>query len=243
MKFGLFLILTAVLVLFWRPALANHSCSKSLRVAIVDTGLDLNDPRFKGHICPTGHKNFVSNESLEDLNGHGTFVAGLIQQYAGDANYCLLIYKYYKDYEDHENINRENQSLQEAIDNGADIVNFSGGGSGFNEKEFLIIKNNPDVTFVVAAGNEHQNLDLPENKYYPASYWLKNEVVVENIDKSGILAPSSNYSKKAQKEVGVDVLSYFPNNGVGTLTGTSMSTAIKTGKLVDSMLKSCKYME
>ena len=166
MKFGLIFIA----ILFSLPGLTEHKCSKTLRVAIVDTGLSLTDSRFRGHICPTGHKNFVNDESLADVNGHGTFIAGLIKQYAGDGDYCLLIYKYYEDSATPlVNLDREIQSLQEAVDNGADIVNFSGGGPGFNEKEYLIIKNNPKVTFVVAAGNNHHDLDLPWNKYYPAS--------------------------------------------------------------------------
>lgn len=214
-----------------------------LKVAVVDTGLDLTDPRLKDHLCSSGHKNFVKNQTLEDVNGHGTFVAGLIEQYAKNGNYCLLIYKYYDDSESGMgNLEREVLAFQEAIDNEADIINLSAGGSSFDELEYITIKNNPNVTFVISAGNDGENLDLPGNKYFPASYWLKNEVVVENINEDGTLAHTSNYSVKTNvKEVGENSLSYFPHDRAGYLSGTSMSAAIHTGKLIDIKSKSCNY--
>jgi subtilisin family serine protease len=215
----------------------RHIIHKKIRVAVVDTGLDLNDPRFKDHLCPTGHKNFVPNETLDDVNSHGTHVAGLIEQFAGNADYCLLIYKYYSEKASgKQNLEREVLALQEAMANDTDIVNFSGGGPEFDEDEYNIIRNHPKVTFVVAAGNEGENLDLPGSRYYPASLWFKNEIVVENLYPTYEKAGTSNYSKRIiAKEIGVGVGSYLPNGGYGYMSGTSQATAIHTGKLVDKM--------
>lgn len=215
------------------------------RIAVIDTGLNLNDPRFKGHLCEKGHKNFVDDESLDDVNNHGTHVAGLIEKYAGNANYCMLIYKYYEDSSPgYVNEKREVASLREAIKNGATIINYSGGGSVFSEDEALLIKNHPEVIFVVAAGNEGKSLDISGNEYYPASLFYKNIEVVENIDESGNRATSSNYGSKVKnKEIGTNVTSLIPDGRVGVMSGTSQATAVFSGKLVAKKSKACNYKE
>jgi subtilisin family serine protease len=241
MKFEIF---TTFLLIFPSvTALSKEACRNQIRVAIVDTGLDISDSRFSGHICPTGHKNFIDNQTLNDINNHGTAVAGLIQQYAGDSNYCLLIYKYYDlSVPGKVNQRREILALQAAVDAGADIVNLSSGGPNFSEDESLIIRDNPNVTFVVAAGNDGQNIDLPGNEYYPASLFYKNMEVVEGIDRNGRITKSSNYSSKIKdKELGEGVLVMLPGNHTDYWSGTSMATAIFSGKLVDKLSKSCKY--
>lgn len=197
-----------------------------LRIAVIDSGLNLNDPRFT-HLCKTGHKNFVTGETIEDTVSHGTHIAGLIQKYARDANYCMLIYKYFS-YRNMDNNDKIFVSaIEEAIENKADVINISGGGIGFNEEEALLIANNPKVTFVVSAGNSGKNLDIPGNEFYPASLFYKNIRVVKNIDSNGVPSKSSNYSSRLSYwEIGESVLSYLPNGKEGYLSGTSQSAAI-----------------
>jgi subtilisin family serine protease len=228
-------------ILLILPTILNAApLCPQIRVGLVDTGLNLNDPRLKPHLCPTGHKNFVEHETLNDVNGHGTFVAGLIEQNAGKANYCLLIYKYYQaDVPGIVNQKHELEAFKAAVDNGSTIVNFSAGGPNFTEDEYVFIKNHPEVIFVVAAGNEHSNLDIPGNEFYPASLFLDNEKVVESIDKKGKLSTFSNYSTKANKELGESLHSYLPHGRYVNSSGTSFATAIFTGKLVDKLSKSC----
>lgn len=227
--------LIALFFLLLSPALASEH--KTLKVVVVDTGLDLKDDRFQGFICPTGHKDFTG-EGLKDIHGHGTHVTGLIEKNAGTGNYCFLIYKYYSEKQSgHQNLTNEIKAFQAAVEDGADIVNFSGGGPEFYEEEYLIIKNHPNVKFVVAVGNEHQDIDNPETKYYPASYFLPNEYIVGNSDSGGQKAESSNWTSMPMAwEDGVHVLSTLPD-GYGYMTGSSQSTAIFTGKLIKAMLK------
>jgi subtilisin family serine protease len=221
----------------------SHRNCKQVRIAIIDTGLDLSDLRFKSHICKSGHKNFVDNESINDTNGHGTFVAGLIKQNTEYSNYCFLIYKYYS-----ENvasfINTQNEisAMEEAVRNHPDIINYSGGGKEFLEDEFLAIKNHPEIKFVVAAGNEHQNIDLPGNRYYPASYDLSNIYVIGSLDQNGERAESSNWrTGRIFWEIGQEAYSTLPGNTMGHMSGTSMATAIFSGKLVAKLSKTCQY--
>jgi thermitase len=219
---------------------ANHC--KPFTVGVVDTGLDLNDPRLKDHLCPIGHKDFTG-EGIKDINGHGTHVTGLIEQYAKNGNYCIQVYKYFQEsVKGQVNLDRELLALHEAIKNGVDIVNFSGGGPQLNEEESLIIKNHPEVTFVVAAGNDGRDLDDPFYEYYPAQLFYKNMIVVGGLDVMGNKVPSSNYSRRIKtKELGENVRSTYPDGQFAYLSGTSQATAIATGKLVDNLSKSCKY--
>lgn len=206
-----------------------------IKVAIVDTGLDLSDSRFSSHLCALGHKD-LTDKGLQDKIGHGTHVAGIIQKYAKDANYCMLIYKYYLNEGDtRNNLYREIGAFYLAIQNGANIINFSSGGSNFNEEEYLIIKNNPKVLFVVAAGNDHQDLDKPGENYYPASYRLKNIISVGNLNEDGTIANNSNYGSFLSWELGTNIVSTIPckeNVCTQSMSGTSMATAVKTGKIL-----------
>lgn len=220
------------------------------RVAVIDTGLDLSDSRFKDVLCENGHYDFTSQGKMKDVHGHGSHIAGLIKQYAKDSDYCLMIYKYYDENADgHTNTVNTVRALILAIKNGADIVNYSGGGPEFSEREFLLIKENPKVTFVVAAGNDNENYN---NKFYPAAYNLPNMIVVgckdiHNVkckssnygnkvvgckDIHGIKCKSSNHDHRVIWENGELIKSTLPEGKEGYLTGTSQSTAIRTGKLI-----------
>ena len=84
------LLITLIFLIPYKTA----ACEQ-IKIAIIDTGLDLSDPRFAGHICNKGHRNFIlDNDNTEDNNGHGTHIAGLIRSNAGEGNYCFLIYKF-----------------------------------------------------------------------------------------------------------------------------------------------------
>lgn len=225
-------------LLLLMSSLANSE-QKQLKVAVVDTGLDLTDIRFKDVLCKEGHKDFT-HTGLDDNHGHGTHIAGLIKQFAAKANYCLVILKYF-DVADQDNaLENELTAFQEAINLKVDVVNFSGGGPAYSEKEFKLILAHPEIKFIVSAGNNGKNLDLIENNYYPASHFLPNIIVVGNLWLNGSMEPSSNYGKKLVWEIGYNVLSSLPKECFlgyckyreGRLTGTSMSTAIHTGKYI-----------
>lgn len=216
--------------------LSITTANAEIKIAIFDTGLDLNDVRFTGVLCKSGHRDFTG-EGIEDQIGHGTHVVGLIKQYAGNSKYCLLIYKYYSEKRLQQNFRNLFLSYMAAVDEQVDFVNFSGGGPSAIMEEAFMIGNNPNITFVVAAGNEGS--DLVVKPYYPAMYGFKNVVAVGNLNKEGKRHPSSNYGKVGMSwEIGTDIISTCLNNTNCKLTGTSMSTAIKTGKLIKQ-----KYLE
>ena len=201
-------------------------------VVVVDTGIDLKDPRFADVLCKTGHKDFTGT-GLEDTHGHGTHVVGLIKKYAKDANYCIVMVKWTngKD-ENHYAAMRYLYKLH------PDVVNMSLTGYGFNEDEYLVIKQNPMTEFVVAAGNN--GVDLKKKKVYPAVYgdFLPNVTTVGSLGENAERYPSSNYGLEfMQWEAGENILSTCPYFTTCRKTGTSMATAIATGKYVQTHFK------
>lgn len=224
------------ILLFLTLLLASPVSAKTLKVGVVDSGLDLTDTRLNSHLCATGHKDFTG-EGISDTVGHGTAMAGLIEQVAMDGDYCLVILKYYSEHVlGLVNLSREVEALRYAAKNGIVIVNLSGGGPEFDEREFLAIRDNPDMIFVVSAGNDGKDLDVTGNEYYPASYYLPNQLIIGNISNSYQRSLTSNYGKKVDTtEIGENVI--VPTiHGFTTMTGTSVSTAIFTGKLIRKIL-------
>jgi hypothetical protein len=216
--------------------LTSLAQAKTLHVSVVDTGLDLSDSRLNGHLCSSGHIDFTG-EGITDTVGHGTSIVGLIERFAGNGDYCLVIYKYYSpSVSGSLNLTREIKALEEATKNNAPIVNLSSSGPIFDEKEYLTIKDNPLTLFMVAAGNDGKDLDIPGNESYPGSYGLNNVFIIGNVDSKYVRASTSNYGKKVSAvEIGEKVSVLVPK-GYDIISGTSISTAIFTGKLIRKAL-------
>ncbi len=212
--------------------IATIAYAEPLKVAVVDTGLDRSDPRFAGKLCATGHYNFVDkSENTYDVNGHGTYVAGLIVKYAKSTDYCLIILKFYGEAST-DNDRNSVRAIKAAIQDGATIVNLSMGGNEFFEDEYLTIKENPGVQFIAAAGNDGKELNV-NTRFYPASYPLSNITPVGAVEVTGARRETSNYGKAVKAwELGVGPMSWLPNGAVGSMTGTSIATAIYTGRYI-----------
>lgn len=211
-----------------------------IKVAILDTGLDLNDSRLKPYLCASGHKDFTHTD-MKDRIGHGTHIAGLITKFAGASEkYCLVIYKTM----DPKTRMRSGgyvsyiaEAFKEAIANDISVVNFSGGGPEPSLFEWVSIRRalQQNIIIVVAAGNEGSN--LAQQEFFPASYGFGRMVVVGNLNQNHLPNPSSNYGCVVNKwEVGTNIYSTLPNKKYGAMTGTSQATAITTGKIVHRLI-------
>lgn len=155
-------------------------------VAVIDTGID-QSLMSQPWICKNGHKDFTG-AGLEDNHGHGTHIAGLVEQYAkgvvfnigkntskdidnASADFCVIIIKYYDPKRPNsDNLANTIASFKWAIDQKVDIINYSGGGTSFSKEEYEVVETalNKGIKFVAAAGNERSDID--KNKYYPAMY-------------------------------------------------------------------------
>ncbi len=212
-----------------------------IRVSIIDTGLDLKDPRFSKYLCSTGHNDYTGN-GIQDDHGHGTHVTGLITKYAGDKGYCLVILKYFQTemVPEKERIAAYTKALYETVLNGSIFANYSGGGPEIIKAEALIIEKYKNITFVVAAGNE--NSDIATKPYFPASYPFLNVISVGSLrsDKP-TKSKYSNFGVMVDAwEVGDNVLSTCRNKTDCLMSGTSMATAIHMGKMIKAYVDSHK---
>ncbi len=222
--------------------------SKNVVVAVVDTGIDPNHEDLKNNLWKdpvTGNYgyDFVENKpNPKDEHGHGTHVSGILgatlnakSGVSGVAHkVSIMPIRYYSEKNTgSENLKNSIKALNWAIDHGAKIINYSGGGPEYSKEEYETIKKARDkgVLIVAAAGNEHQNADLPQNYYYPCAYRMENIVCVAAINIRNELLASSNFGKKMVDVVapGENILSTVPGGKYSYMTGTSQATAFVTG--------------
>jgi hypothetical protein len=114
--------------------LCTSAQADMLRVAVIDTGLDITDTRLSAHLCDNGHIDYTG-EGLQDDLGHGTHVTGLIEKYAEDSNYCLVILKYYGNGASRRGGEDFVPALREAISQHVNIVNLSSAGKNPSDYE------------------------------------------------------------------------------------------------------------
>lgn len=200
--------------------LVSISANAENRVSVIDTGLNIEDPKYKPYLCRYGHKDFTGF-GISDNDGHGTAVVDLIIENAKSANFCLVILKFFDPLFKHETTQTAIDAAKRAVLLQSKVVNMSLSGEGYVEEEKRTLASSPGTIFVVAAGNDSVNLDIFPR--YPASYNLKNIMVV------GALDPDTG-DKRLRSNFGTKVVNWE------LATSTSYATAIKTGKLVFDML-------
>lgn len=203
-----------------------------LVVAIVDTGLDLQDPRFTRFLCSQKlHRDFTG-EGLEDKNSHGTHVAGLVVHKNDPQKFCIVIVKVF-DAEGKQQNDSYERGLYYLRRLHPDVVNMSLSGGYFNEQEALLVRENPLAKFVVAAGND--NLDLAKYNRFPASLSRSypNVTTVGALTSKGLKLSSSNYGLPRMKWfLGGEVLSTVPGGMNAYMSGTSQATGNATNSLI-----------
>lgn len=221
--------------------------SKRIVVAIIDTGIDPNHADLKDNICRQNGEygfDFVTNKKNPgDAHGHGSHVAGIVGGSArnpiGGAsgvapNICIMAVRYYSDTASGaQNLANTVKAINYAVDHGANVINYSGGGAEFSAAEMKAIQRAEakGVVFVAAAGNEYQDTDKSGNAYFPAAYGLSNIIAVAGTNQKSELLPSSNWGKKHVHVAapGENIYSTLPKGRYGYLTGTSQATAFVSG--------------
>lgn len=197
-----------------------------IKIAIVDTGVDFS------HSILKDYKSIEQEErSQKDTNGHGTHVAGIvaINLYYADKNtrndFEILSFK--ADSKDGSFYAYSYfQAVQRAIDSGAKIINLSLEGPDADPFEERLLKSNPTVIFVVAAGNDGKN-----KQSFPCSYNLKNVICVSSMDEKGEMVASATRNDSVRYiALGYNILSFY-KKGMKEKTGTSQATALVSAYL------------
>ncbi|GEM_PF-1335362 len=227
--------------------------SADIKVAVIDTGIDLNHPEFLGrvHAC----ESFVEDDSpgggggAQDDNGHGTHVAGIIAANAdgvgtvGIAPGVKLIIAdvfgwYYVEHDAGDwrwvfGATTEDiiEGIEYAVENGARVLNLSLGSyyEDAAEEEALNNAAAAGVVVVAAAGNDGKT-----SSHYPSDYDACVGVIATT--RNDTKASYSNYgAKKDISAPGGDgafadcIFSTVLNNDYGYKSGTSMASPMIAG--------------
>jgi len=204
----------------------------AIRVAILDTGIDLNHPDLQDNV--KGYINLIRpHKSGNDNNGHGTHVAGIVAAVDNDIGvigtgpdislYAVKI------------LNKKGigwlsdliDALSWCINNNMQVINMSFGSPDDNQSfyEAIIKVNQAGIVQVASAGNEGE---VDGEIMYPAKY--PETIAVSAIDRHSNFASFSSYGPEIDLAApGVNIKSTYKKHSYKKLDGTSMSAAHVTG--------------
>jgi thermitase len=233
---------------------------RDVRVAVLDTGINLDHPELRGKIVAKA--DFVDLQGLdtssfvgdflgadndpEDELGHGTHVAGIIAAEGkriepGIAPDCrLMAVRVLATLETDGRkqgagvVDNINPAIKWAVDQRADVINMSLGirhtGGGLPHEDVIRYALAHGVSVVAASGN-----DGTDTKYYPGA--LPGVVAVGAVDGEGQVASFTSYGARITVVApGVNILSSFAKGGYAVASGTSQAAPCVAGAV--ALLKS-----
>lgn len=226
---------------FWKKG----NRGKGIKIAIIDTGCDINHKDIKDRIVDTRNftnENRADKKDVTDYDGHGTHVAGIIAASGNNGGIVgvapkaeLFILKALT--EKGGTYNWIIKAINYAIEKKVDIINMSFGGKYDSQQLHYAIKraiaNN--ILVVAAAGNDGDGEEITNEINYPAAY---NEVISVgsikyNNDESRFSSSNDEVDLVApgQGINGRGIISLAPKNKYMELIGTSMAAPHVTGAL------------
>ncbi len=200
-------------------------------VAIVDSGVDVNHPAFKGRIV--GAWNAVTGTTdVSDVVGHGTHVAGIAAgawgvnaNAAGVAsNAKIMPIKATNNPRGAFKTSDIAKGIRYAADNGAKVINLSLGGPLWmpSLQDAIQYAESKGVVVIAASGNNGKN-----KVSYPARF---EEAVSVGSSKEGKRSRFSNGGDRLDVSApGEQILSAVPGGQYGAKSGTSMSSPYVAG--------------
>jgi thermitase len=232
---------------------AAHSISSGVgtTVAVLDTGAQLDHPALQANFEGVKHYDFVGDDNnpterqigadtdgdgiKDDLFGHGTHVAGIVDIVAPNAKIMPLRVL---DAEGYGNVFTISQAISYAERNGANVINLSLGSGSRSKLLQQVIKSATAHGVLVAAAAGNSNSSLP---HYPAA----GNGVAASAD--GLVAVTSvgvtslgMYSQKSDfanygswvdvAAPGEGIRSTFPVDSYAYWSGTSMATPFVSGE-------------
>lgn len=207
-------------------------------VWIVDTGVDMDHPDL--NVDTQRSRSFISGQpSVEDENGHGTHVAGIIGAknnsvgVTGVASGAWLVALKVLNQLGEGRLSGIIQAVNHVVQNGraGDVVNLSLGGEGTSATLERVIRQAADagILFAIAAGNEGENSD----NYSPARVNHPNVFTVSAMDRNNQFATFSNFGSSVDIcAYGVRISSTYKDGKYATLSGTSMAAPHVAGLLL-----------
>jgi thermitase len=207
---------------------------KSIKIAIVDTGVDLNHPDLKSQIVP-GYNAAEPGQSPQDGDEHGTHCAGIAAAAANNAlgvvgvapGVSIMPVKVLGAGATEATIA---DGVIWAADHGANVITMSLGlykRSPVFEKA-LGYALGKGVTITASAGNNNAENDPEKAPHLPSTY--PGVIEVAAIDSADQKASFSNFGKTVSVAApGVNILSTVPGGGYKRMSGTSMAAPHAAG--------------
>ncbi len=203
--------------------------SSSVKIAILDTGIDPTHPDLASKIVVA--QDFSGSGSPNDVYGHGTHCAGIAAAItnngygvAGVGRDCSLMnIKVLSDSGSGYQSDIAN-GLIWAVDHGANVISMSlGGSSGSSAMQQAVdYAWSHGVVVCAAAGNSGST-----SPSYPAYY--TNCIAVAATDQNDHLYSFSNYGSWVDVGAPGSAYSTLVGGGFGTMSGTSMATPFVSG--------------
>ncbi|MBI4231006.1 MAG: choice-of-anchor D domain-containing protein [Planctomycetes bacterium] len=231
--------------------------SRTVRVAVIDTGIDYTHPDLAANIWANpdeipangiddDHNGFVDdlrgwdfvnddNDPRDDM-GHGTHVAGTIGAVgdngtgvAGVDWQVSLVPVKFLDAGGSGTTADAVAAVDYAAALGVDVMNASWGSTEDSRALYDAIAGGGGSLFVAAAGNDA--LDNDAVPHFPSNYDLPNVIAVAATDRHDLKADFSDWGATTVDlgAPGVDILSTIPGGGYGLASGTSMAAPHVSG--------------
>ncbi|KPJ52828.1 hypothetical protein AMJ39_06780 [candidate division TA06 bacterium DG_24] len=214
------------------------STGEGIRVAILDTGADLDHWLLLGHLCtagadlvdddpdPSEEPDGIDNDwdgYVDEARGHGTHIAGIIALVAPDCE--IAVYRVLNA-EGRGTLFNLIQGIAKAVEEEARIINLSLGMQLTSPvlQEALAYARDAGCLIVCTAGNTVS----PNPEYMPAA--SPHTYAVAATDTLDVKAPFSNYGDLVSLTApGVDIYSAFSDDLCARWDGTSMAAPFISG--------------
>ncbi len=212
------------------------------KIAVIDTGLDLNHPAFVNSLAPaTEWKDFVDNdttpqETIGAFYGHGTAVAGIILQIAPRATILPIRVL---DSDGAGDVDDVVAAIDWAVQKGVKLINLSlGSVETVASLDAMVSYAASQGVYVIASAGNAGSSSLS----YPAAQAAvgatnNNILSVGSATIAGVRSSFSNYGSALEfMSFGENVYSAYPDSQTGYFTGTSFAAPQITGCLALIMM-------
>lgn len=215
---------------------------KGIKIGIIDTGIDYMHEALGGGFGAgfkvAGGYDFVNNDSdPNDDNGHGTHVAGIIagnSQTIQSVAYNATLYAYKAlDANGNGKASKVLAALEQAINDGVDIINLSLGSTAGNPNDALCQAVNraveAGIVVVAAAGNtgEYESITSPGLAKHALTVGAADGNSIASFSAKGPVTLTYDIKPDVVAS-GVGILSAKNGGGYVTMSGTSMATPCVT---------------
>jgi type VII secretion-associated serine protease mycosin len=215
------------------PRAQQISQGDSVIVAVLDTGVNANQPELSGSVLP-GYDSVANDNAWTDLDGHGTAMASLIAAHGKNAaDGALGVAPRAKILPIRIGVVGNDSDAYEiehgipwAVSHGAKVICMAFGAAGGTDKlkQAIAEAEAANVVLVAAVGNKPEDTEVG----YPAAY--PGVVAVGGVDRNGNHADLSvTGSEVVLSAPAVDIVAPRANGQYSSANGTSDATAIVAG--------------